>query len=207
MVAFEMAEQLQRQGKKVALLALCECWTQDSRPPTPGTSSAYRLWQKVNYHFHRTQRIGAKQELTKLLGSLRNKTQEVVWRNQSSPLTRSQQGHRAAVYEALRRYVPQAYSGRITVVRCAERVPWQEYDPLYGWGKIATDGVEAYEIPGSHAGIYREPNIKMLVKTLNDVLHKAQATTKSERRVLDDPSMPPEPIASNHVGGLEEIRL
>jgi thioesterase domain-containing protein len=107
MVAFEMAQQLQRQGQKVALLALCECWTQDSRPPTSGTSSAYRLWQKVNYHFQRTARIGAKQEISNLLGSVRNKTQEALWRRQSAPLTRSRKGHRAAIFEALRSYVPQ----------------------------------------------------------------------------------------------------
>lgn len=206
-VAFEMAQQLQQQGEKVALLALCECWTQESRRPTRGISSAYRLWQRVHYHFHRTQRIGPKQELTKLRGSLRNKIQEVVWRNQSSPLTRSQKGHRAAVYEALRRYVTQTYSGRITVLRCAERVPWQEYDPLYGWGNIARDGVEAYEIPGSHAGIYKEPNVGTLAETLRDVLQKAQAKTAGESLVLVDADISAARHTSAFVGNLKEIGL
>ncbi len=77
--------------------------------------------------------------------------------------------------------MPQAYTGRITFIRCAERVPWRHEDPLYGWGSLATDGVEAYEIPGSHTSIYREPNVGMLARTLNDVLHKAQARAESER--------------------------
>jgi natural product biosynthesis luciferase-like monooxygenase protein len=190
MVAFEMAQQMQRQGEKVALLALCECWTQDSRPPTSGTSSAYRLWKKVNYHFHRTRRVGARQELNDFLGSLEKKTQGVAWRKQVVPQAQSQQAHRAAIFAALRQYVPQAYAGGITVIRCAEHVPWKDYDPLYGWARIARDGVEAYEIPGSHAGIYREPNVEILAKTLNDVLRKAQATPSSEPRALDDPSVP-----------------
>jgi thioesterase domain-containing protein len=206
-VAFEMAQQLQRQGQKVALLALCECWTQDSRPPTTGTSSAYRLWQKVNYHIQRTAQLGAKQEITNLLGSVKNKTQEALWKRQGTPLTRSRKGHRAAVYEALRSYVPQAYSGRITVVRCSEHVPWKDYDPLYGWGKIATEGVEAHEISGSHAGIYKEPRVGILAKTLKEVLQKAQAATSSERMVSGDVTVLSRSIGSTHTANVDQLRI
>jgi natural product biosynthesis luciferase-like monooxygenase protein len=188
MVAFEMAQQLQRQGEKVALLALCECWTQESKSSKPGTSSAYRLWQIVNYHFHRTRRVGARQEISDLLGSVEKKTHKVAWLRPSVPPTQSQQGHRAAIFAALRQYVPQAYPGRITVIRCSEHVPWRDFDPLYGWGKIAAEGVEEHEIPGSHAGIYKEPSVAMLAKTLQDVLHKAQAETERERIPLVESS-------------------
>ena len=98
--------------------------------------------------------------------------------------------------------MPQAYSGRIPVVRCAERLPWKHADPLRGWGRLATDGVEAYEIPGSHASIYREPNVGMLARTLNDVLHKAQARAENDRVALADPSVSAEPITSDGVGVL-----
>ncbi len=176
-----MAHQLQRQGEKVALLALCESWAPGSRRSALNTSLAYRLWQRARYHFQRARRIGPRQELAGHLRGLKKKTQRAAWRSQGAPLTRSRQGHRAAAYEALRHYVPQVYSGRITVVRGTERVPWRHDDPLNGWGRLATDGVEAYEIPGSHTGIYREPNVGMLARTLNDVLHKAQATAESDR--------------------------
>ena len=85
-VAFEMAQQLQRQGEKVALLILCECWAPDSRPPMSSTLSAYRLWKKVSYHFHRTRSVGARQELTDLLVSLKNKTQGAAGHRQGVPL-------------------------------------------------------------------------------------------------------------------------
>jgi amino acid adenylation domain-containing protein/FkbM family methyltransferase len=183
-VAFEMAQQLRRQGQKVALLALCESRTWESRRPTPGTSSPYRLWQRAGYHLNRARSVGTRQELADFLGILRRKVQGAAWRGQGGSLTRSQQGYRAAIFEALRYYMPQVYSGRITVIRCSERVPWKEYDPLYGWGKLATEGVEAYEIPGSHTGIYTEPNVAVLVRTLKDILHNAQAEMESERRAL-----------------------
>ena len=76
---------------------------------------------------------------------------------------------------------PSAYRGDMTT-------------PLNGWGRLATDGVEAYEIPGGHTGIYKEPNVGVLASTLNDVLHKAWTRAESERAALADPSVSAEPI-------------
>lgn len=180
LVAFEIAHQLQRQGEKVALLTLCESRGPDSRRSTPGPSSAYRLWQRARYYCERAWHTGARQELAALLRSLKNKTQRAAGRRQGGPRTRSQQGYRAAIDDSRSHYVPQAYPGRITVVRCTERAPWRDDDPLNGWGRLATDGVEAYEVPGSHTSIYREPNVEVLARTLNDVLRKAQTRAESE---------------------------
>jgi amino acid adenylation domain-containing protein len=190
MVAFEMAQQLRRQGQKVALLALCECWTRYSGPPRRSKSGAYRLWQKANYHFHQTQRVGAREEFTHLLVSLKNKTWGSAGRRQSVPLSPAQEGARAAAFEAMRRYVPQAYSGRITLIRSSERRVWRDHVPLDGWGSLAKDGVEVYEVPGRHAEIYREPNVGMLAQRLSDVLHKAQAEMENERTALIDHNLP-----------------
>jgi FkbH-like protein len=204
-VAFEIAQQLQREGEKVALLTLCESWAPGARRPAPSTSSAYRLWQRVSYSFHRARRIGASQALAGLLRGLKKKTQRTAWHRQGGPRTRSRQGHRAAAYEALRHYVPQVYAGRITVVRGTERVAWREDDALHGWGRLATDGVDAYEIPGSHTRIYKEPNVGMLARTLNDVLHQAQARVERERGALADPRVLAVPSTS--VGDLQKIAL
>jgi aspartate racemase len=189
MVAFEMAQQLRRQGQKVALLALCECWTSPSRPMR-GKSKTQRLWQKASYHFHRTRRVGTKQELTDLLGSLKKKSRGLAGRRQSVSLTPGQEEAGAAIFEARTRYVPQVYSGRIILIRCSERPAWRDYDPLDGWGNFVTDGVEMYEVQGGHATIYREPNVGMLARTLNDVLHKAQAEMENERTALAEPNVP-----------------
>jgi thioesterase domain-containing protein len=190
-VAFEMAQQLRRQGQKVALLALCECWVPQSRRATPRTTlSPYRLWQKASYQFHRIRRVGTKQRLTSLLGSLKNQTRRAAGLRQSVVLTRGQEEAKAAVFEARGQYVPQVYSGRIILIRCAERGAWRDYDPLDGWGSLATDGVEVYEVPGRHAEIYKEPNVGMLAKTLSDVLHEAQAEMENEQTALVERSVP-----------------
>ena len=193
-VAFEIAQQLQRQGHKVALLVLCECWTRDSRRPTSGTSAAYRLWQRADYQLQRAQHVGPRKAFTDLLRGLKAKTQRAAWRRTTGPRTHSQQGHGAAAVDALRHYVPKTYAGSITVVRCTKREPWRDDDPLNGWGHLATDGVDAYEVPGTHTSIYREPNVEVLASTLNDVLHKAQARAESQRMTSTEQSLSETPI-------------
>jgi thioesterase domain-containing protein len=187
-VAFEMAQQLRRQGQKVALLTLCECWT--SRARSMGSKSkAQRLWQKASYHFHRTRRIGTKQELIELLGSLKEKSRGLAGHRKSVSLTPGEKEARVAIVEARTRYVPQVYSGRIILIRCSTRPSWRDHDPLDGWGNFATEGIEMYEVQGGHATIYREPNVGILARTLNDVLHKAQAELENGRTALVDPSV------------------
>lgn len=78
--------------------------------------------------------------------------------------------------------------------------PWRHDAVLKGWGRLATVGVEAHEIPGNHAEIDREPNVAMPDKTLKNVLHKAQARTESERMALVEPSASEKPITGDGVG-------
>ena len=111
-------------------------------------------------------------------------------RRQSAPKTQAEEEARAAVFEAKGQYVPQVYSGRITLIRCSERRAWRDYDPLDGWGDLATDGVEMHEVRGGHATIYREPYVGILARTLNDVLQKAQTEMENERTALVEPNLP-----------------
>jgi aspartate racemase len=180
MVAFEMAQQLLRNGQKIAALILCESWTQQSRASAAGTSAVYRLWQKASYRLSRARRAGVRRELAALFGSLKKKGRHIAWRGESAAGTRSQQDDTAALFAALKQYRPPPYPGRITLIRCSQRVPWERYDPLYGWGKIAAAGVDAYEIAGTHTGIYKEPHVAALAKALNEVLREAQASSTNE---------------------------
>jgi thioesterase domain-containing protein len=183
-VAFEMAQQLRQHGQKVALLALCECWAPQSRRPTSRTLLSYRLWQKASYHFRRVRRVGTKQALTDFVGTLKKKTQGAAGFKQRVSLTPAEKEAKAAVLEATGHYVPEVYTGRIVLIRCSERGMWRDYDPLDGWGSLATNGVEMYEVPGEHASIYREPYVGMLTEILRDVLHGAQAEMGNERTSL-----------------------
>jgi thioesterase domain-containing protein len=187
-VAFEMAQQLRRQGEKIALLALCECWAPQSRPTASKTPPTYRLLQKAGYYFHRARRFGPTQALAEIAGTLKKKGKRAVGLNQHVSLTPAEKEARAAVLEARARYVPEVYSGRIVVIRCSEPAAWRKQNPLDGWGRLAPDGVEMHEVPGGHATIYREPYVSMLAKTLSDVIRNAQAEMENDRAALITPN-------------------
>ncbi len=73
------------------------------------------------------------------------------------------------------------YSGRITLCQGTERAPWAHNDTQMGWGALATEGVEVYQIPGSHTGMYKKPEALALVDKLSACLQKAQARASFDR--------------------------
>ena len=202
-VALEMARQLQQHGEQVAALILCESWTPDSKSPVPGISPIYRILQKINYRGRRAMRKGARQKLALRFESLRESLKERLSRRRSDAETLNRKPDSDALFEAIDRYVLPVYSGDITLIRCSERLPWEQYDPLYGWRNVVTGDIDVYEIPGGHVEIYREPSVHMLVETLSNVLDKSQVAATRQRRALDDPRTPAVPIADKLPGGEE----
>jgi aspartate racemase len=75
-------------------------------------------------------------------------------------------------------YVPQVYTGQLTLFRASRRSVRLDYKPDLGWGELALGGVEIHEVPGSHlgaTGIMWEPNVRLLAEKLKPCLEKAQA--------------------------------
>jgi len=71
-------------------------------------------------------------------------------------------------------YVPQPYPGRVTLVRTRAQPLFCSYDPAYGWGELAGDGVEVRIVPGSHENIFKEPGVRLLAEPLRECLARAQ---------------------------------
>src|SRR2546421_10445654 len=53
-------------------------------------------------------------------------------------------------------YVPQPYNGRVTLLRTRRHPFLCSFDPFYGWGVLAEQGVDSRLIPGSHENIFVE---------------------------------------------------
>ena len=135
-VAFEVAQQLRRQGHEVALLALCESMAPGTSPYAPGSSAMRRLWQRAVYYARQSRTRGARQVLSSLLRNARRRIDRGAWPQppEAGPINR--QVYRAAAAEASRHYQPSAYPGRITCLSCTERAPWQNADPQNGWARL-----------------------------------------------------------------------
>ncbi|MEL6901316.1 MAG: amino acid adenylation domain-containing protein [Cyanobacteria bacterium J06606_4] len=77
----------------------------------------------------------------------------------------------AANRRAKKQYEPKPYVGKATLFRATERVPGICPDPELGWHGMAGQGIEIYEISGSHSSIIGSP---LLAERLKDCLERAQ---------------------------------
>ena len=73
-------------------------------------------------------------------------------------------------------------------------------DPYLGWHELLTGRCEIYEIPGDNAGIFTEPNVKVLAQHLRICLNNAKlANTELQKQALPEDKVrtnPPSPAVS-----------
>ena len=157
LVAYEMAQQLQLAGQEVELLALL-----DSHPASAWGQSTELDDEELLRQF--------KSDMNALPGA-----EEVQL--ESEQFDRLFQVFRANV-QAMMRYQPQRYPGRITFFRPSDRMAEVSIDPLDEWRNLAGDGVEVHVVPGDHYTMLKEPAVLVLADwlkvCLNLGLKKAQ---------------------------------
>jgi thioesterase domain-containing protein len=170
MVAYEMAQRLQAAGEAVALLALIDLY----RPGIFEPSSRRERWG-------RTLREG---NLPSLLHKAKLKVQRDaaftarhllvqyhLARGHTMPYDLRDFWLTCCFLEAVERYRLRPYAGRLTVFRAREANPQlADLDPDLGWAGLAREGVAAYEVPGDHHTLTREPNVQVLAAHLEACL-------------------------------------
>ena len=92
---------------------------------------------------------------------------------------------------ALKKYVPAPYAGRVTLFRAQEVA--RAYDHVgsrLGWTEDVLPRLDVVEVPGGHDSLVREPNVRDLASGLEDVLRRDGAeaasgwnVTKNDRKV------------------------
>jgi amino acid adenylation domain-containing protein len=184
-VAYEMACQLQEQGRHVALLALFD------PPPVvmdwnAAETSAARLSQ-----FAESIGIGPGQLATAVRGfaQLGPDEQLACILDQArraclipADLDLSQLRRRLHVHtanlEALKRYRPRPFGGRITLFEATEGAMATDHD----WETLAAGGVAHYTMPGDHYSMLQQPGVDILGRRLKSLLQTAShaAATQPE---------------------------
>jgi aspartate racemase len=165
-VAFEMAQQLHRQGQQVALLAILDTWS-------PSQNSLAYYARRVVHHWQRKQLLSvlAKKFDYLLRGiklSARAYTPEDVLDKRVQQVS---EVHRVA----RNAYRAQVYPGKITLFLCdAGAVEDRRAD----WAKSTTEQLEVHMVSGRHAhepGIsyIREPHVRVLAEKLKACLERA----------------------------------
>jgi len=179
-VAFEMAQQLQAQGQEVALLALIDSYalTGDQEPEPDDVillgDLALDLGLPLNqiaFERERFEQLEPDERLAYVLEEA--KRAGVV----PPDMELVQVRHLFHVFksnvQAMRRYVPHAYSGSIALFKASE-----QFDEDLGWGAMAAGGVAMYAVPGNHYTVIREPNVEALAGQLEHHLRIVEARRK-----------------------------
>jgi len=198
LVALEMAQQLQMQGQKVALLALFDTSTPKVLNHIPS------VWDQASFHLFNLRELEPKKKLTYVLRILKASLKYRIKNNSkkiaslvglySKPLVPQfkipdalpQEFRRPEILlifqvndRAARNYVPQVYTGQVTLFKVTDEpksATLLRY-PLLGWDQLAAGGLEVHEVPGVHAfigSLLSEPHVKVLAEKLKACLDKAQ---------------------------------
>lgn len=177
LVAFEMAQQLDRAGVSVSLLALL-----DTMAPIP--ANRLSVWDGLKF-------LGttvAKSILPFCLDYgallLNPKLAHTAWK-QATIAQFLPQAARSRVLDELTvdrmfkifyansqaalSYKPQAYAGSIALFRTADSIK-QSKDATLGWAELAIGGVDVHTIPGNHLTMLKSPQVQVLAEQLQQYL-------------------------------------
>ncbi|MFQ5853964.1 MAG: thioesterase domain-containing protein, partial [Candidatus Binatia bacterium] len=200
-LAFEMAQQLDADGQKVALLALFDTYGPGypKRVPVPMTRL---LRKKISRHLGDLLKLGFKEKLTYVLARVADrartgkmKIKRRIWKvaykfylslSVGHPLPRALRNIAEVNLQAARDYIPQAYSGRLTLFRASRQPAGCYPDPHLGWGRLAARGLEIYEVPIEHYSMMRSP---ILAEQLKACLERAQATESNKQTQTSSASL------------------
>ncbi|HIK05151.1 MAG TPA: hypothetical protein IGS40_10610 [Trichormus sp. M33_DOE_039] len=177
-IAFEMAQQLQQQGEKVALLVMFDTFNKGAFPRLSFRQQHYGayLWQ-----------MGLSSELLAELGELlQRQIQTLICQlylrlGMSLPANLHRVFVAEANMQAKRAYTPQIYSDRLVLFRATEPAvftkrylptseDWLHRDPLHAWGEFTSAGLEIHDVPGDHYSIFAQPHVQTLAAKLKACL-------------------------------------
>lgn len=172
-IAFEIGQQLRRQGDQVNLLVMFDTKyvsyransvpNVSSLPPvteTPAPSSRRSVWrEKIALHFRRFARLNAKEKFEYILHDLTYRIERVLVFSLARTLRIL--GRRLPDWlllnylrkchtEALHSYSPRWYPGRVTLFRASETLSSEPEDSSNGWHSLAGGGLEVFYFNATH---------------------------------------------------------
>jgi thioesterase domain-containing protein len=197
-MAFEIAQQLQRQGQQVALLALVDLiapihnnegnqQVNIDDPEADDHEAAALTW------FISRDLAGGRlaKDLSELYDDIRRLDPNERWNyaleqlktaNVVSLDTEPQEIRRLfLIYKInletlnyfFESYVPQVYPGQITILPTSDGYD-NATDSTIGWSKLSSKPVVVHAIPGDHGTLFLKPNIQVLAERLTYCLDEAQ---------------------------------
>jgi thioesterase domain-containing protein len=199
-IAFEISQQLLRQGKKVALLVLLapasiNTWTLSDVEPARPFDFLRRfklLWEMTVRHLRNLARLSTAEKLTYLsvraiskfdegIIALRQLKKSIHCRSyiafgRALPISLRSNYILEVYRKALKAYRPETYPGVLTMFKGRD-----DTRDVSGWKTLSCGGIEIYVVPGDHDTVLKEPAVRVWAELLKNRLRKAQTNTSTKR--------------------------
>lgn len=183
LVAFEMAQQLTQAGQQIGLLAILDTPAPCNKPSLCqslkfllGTALWSTLPFLLDYGALATNRLPwlSRWQWSAIARQL---PEESRLQLMDEATIRSLLPIVYANSQAAYRYVPQPYSGRITLFKAAEQPDATEQDQKLGWNALASE-IELHQVPGNHLSLLRQPHVQILAQQLRQCLEPKVLTSR-----------------------------
>ncbi|MFN6517006.1 MAG: non-ribosomal peptide synthetase [Nostoc sp. CreGUA01] len=185
-LAFEIAQQLQKQGQTVGLLVVIDAILSETPIESTDDDDAkflLRIAESIktdnNIDFSVPFEELRDLSLTEQINLINKKVNFLFTDAEIQDFLRYYKLFKAHV-QAMRSYVPEVYPQSITLFRAKEEIihdfdnpEWYSNDPLLGWGKCSSQPIQVIEVPGDHFSILVEPHIQELTKHLRNCIDNA----------------------------------
>jgi phthiocerol/phenolphthiocerol synthesis type-I polyketide synthase E len=178
-VAFEMAQQLVRQGEETALVALFDA-------PAPGTGDAPALADDAVLladvlglpppaptESDAGTESEAASRLAAVLATARR--ERLAGGDLDTAGVRRLLRISRANITAAAAYRPRPYQGPMALLRCRIALPGVPFGEAMGWEALAAGGLEVHWLTGGHATMLSKPHVEQLAARLRDCLAAAEA--------------------------------
>jgi amino acid adenylation domain-containing protein len=199
-VAYEMARMLEAQGERPSLLVLMNAWPAnsggDTLPVRPmpllkfllnlchWSSRLYQWKPGARSQFFRWKFGTIKQRVARWFGiGVPPADGDVALFVDLSAVPWSERKLWAAHLEALNRYRPQSYGGKITLLRTRGYPLFCSFEYDHGWKDFAPGGVNVHIVPGTHETLMVEPHVAPLARELKRHLTAAAAGQPHPARI------------------------
>ncbi len=190
-IAFEMAQQLHRDGDAVGILAVFDTWGPDYPKERP-KRSAHTRWvefvERVDLHAGNIAASAGVRGKVSYITTKSGVLARNIWiKNErrwskvrkAMGLPRKLRQVEEAIGKAKNRYIPQPYPGKLILFRATRQPAGYGEDRNLGWTRVAQGGVEVHHVPGYHGAIVHEPRVPILAEQLTRCLDEF-AVNKSD---------------------------
>ncbi|MDZ8136599.1 MAG: amino acid adenylation domain-containing protein [Nostoc sp. DedQUE04] len=190
-IAFEMAQQLQRQGQMVGLLVVIDAILPETTIK-PGEDDDAKFLLRMAESIKTNNSIDFSvpfEELQNLsldeqFHLINKKTNFIFSDTEIKDFLRYYKLFKVHV-QAMRDYVPQVYPDQMNLFRANEAIihdfqspEFHTDDPLLGWGKYSSQSIQVIELPGDHFSMFVEPHIQELANQLKICIDDAHSYIK-----------------------------